>query len=467
MSWPHQVGIIPQQAEAFQHRAAVDELEAAVADGGTAVLGQVISGMGGVGKTQLAAHYARRAWQSERLDLLVWVTASSREAIVTRYCQAAADLTGRDAENEERGAQTLLAWLEPKTSNVSEAARSSERSSRRCRWLIVLDDVADPADLNDLWPPASPTGHVLITTRRRDASLTGPGRRRVNVGLFTEAESLTYLTNVLTAHERDEPDEQLAALAADLGRLPLALAQAAAYLVDVGIGCAAYRTLLADRTRSLADAAPDALPDGQTHTTAAAWALSLDRADTLRPVGLARPMLRLAALLDPNGIPDTVLTSPPALDYLTGYTNDGTVTADQAVLALRALHRLSLIDHTPVTSHQAVRVHQLVQHAARDALTPAQHKRLARIAADALFAAWPASEAETLVADTPPGVPQYHLETVLYANYVALDSKAREVLKTPYEHPVVDRARHSLLGQLQAVQQMRHDIVMHQIGEIR
>jgi hypothetical protein len=46
------------------------------------------------------------------------------------------------------------------------------------------------------------------------------------------------------------------------------LSQAAAYLADTRLGCAAYRTLLANRTRALADAAPDALPDGQTHTTA-------------------------------------------------------------------------------------------------------------------------------------------------------------------------------------------------------
>ncbi|KOG57199.1 hypothetical protein ADK38_43045, partial [Streptomyces varsoviensis] len=57
--WPHQVGVIPGRADCFQHRLAVDDLDAAVADGGTAVLCQVLSGTGGVGKTQLAAHYAR------------------------------------------------------------------------------------------------------------------------------------------------------------------------------------------------------------------------------------------------------------------------------------------------------------------------------------------------------------------------------------------------------------------------
>ncbi|MER5612165.1 hypothetical protein [Streptomyces sp. NPDC002215] len=45
---------------------------------------------------------------------------------------------------------------------------------------------------------------------------------------------------------------------------------------------------------------------------AATWSLSIERADQLRPAGLARPMLQLAAMLDPNGVPRTVLTGEPA-----------------------------------------------------------------------------------------------------------------------------------------------------------
>ncbi|MGY1502619.1 hypothetical protein ACW4TU_39560 [Streptomyces sp. QTS52] len=176
-----------------------------------------------------------------------------------------------------------------------------------------MDDVADPDDLRGLWPPASEHGRTLVTTRRRDATLTGDGRRAlVEVGLFTKDETLAYLTASLAAHGRTEPEAQLAALAADLGHLPLALAQAAAYLVDPGDDVAAYRALLTDRTTTLADAAPDALPDEQALPLAAAWSLSIGRADTLRPAGLARPLLHLAALLDANGIPQDVLTSTPA-----------------------------------------------------------------------------------------------------------------------------------------------------------
>ncbi|WP_380285950.1 FxSxx-COOH system tetratricopeptide repeat protein [Kitasatospora purpeofusca] len=429
--WPHQVGQIPLRAGFFQARSEAQRLEAALSEGGAAVVGSaggvraggVLSGMGGVGKTQLAADYARTAWFEGHVDVLVWITAASAAAIADGFARAGVEVLGAELEV---AAQAFLAWLEPKP------------QERVCRWLVVLDDVADPEDLRGWWPPESPYGRTLVTTRRKDAALAGVSRRLIEVGLFNEAEALAYLTAALAAHGRREPERELAALARDLGYLPLALSQAAAYLVDAGTACASYRELLADRTRALADAVLVPLPDGQTHTMAAAWALSIDRADTLHPAGLARPMLQLAAFLDPNGIPTTVLTSAPALDHLTtspsrpGSSDLAEVTSEHAVLALRALHRLSLIDHDPATPHQAVRIHQLVQRAVRDAPAPVCSDCLAHTAADALLDAWPDIESDT------------GLVQALRANTEVLTGHAEDALFWPQVHKVLGRAGDSL-----------------------
>ncbi|WP_063766788.1 tetratricopeptide repeat-containing protein [Streptomyces sp. NRRL S-1896] len=424
--------MIPSRAQSFQHRAEAKRLRAVVDRGGTAVVRQVLTGMGGVGKTQLAADYALTAWDNgsgDNLDVLVWITASTRTAVVTGYAQASVELSRGGADDPELAARTFLAWL------------ASQAGAKPCRWLIVLDDVADPDDLRGLWPPASPHGRTLVTTRRRDAALAGEGRRLVEVGLFTRAEAVAYLTRALAAHGREEPEEQLTALASDLGYLPLALAQAAAYLIDSGEDAGAYRQLLADRATTLADTAPGRLPDDQALPLATTWSLSMDRADALHPAGLARPMLELAALLDPNGIPQTVLTSAPALAHLTAHrartghhpTGGAAPTPPgDAVRALRTLHRLSLIDHTPDTPHRAVRIHQLIQRATIDTLTPDRHVQLARTAANALIAAWPEIERDTVLAQA------------LRANTTVLTTRAEQALYRPDAHAVLFRTGRSL-----------------------
>ncbi|MEU9853659.1 tetratricopeptide repeat protein [Streptomyces sp. NPDC047974] len=381
--------MIPPRALSFQHRAEVDALRAAVDSGGTAVIGQVLTGTGGVGKTQLAADYARTTWDGGGVDVLVWISASSRSAITAGYAQAGAEVLAADPGDPEQCARAFLAWLEPKA------------GQKPCRWLVVLDDVVDPADVRGWWPPASPHGRVLVTTRRREAALTGAGRRPVTVGLFTPEDAAVYLTAVLAAHDRHEPPDQIAGLAADLGHLPLALAQAAAYLVDTDVSCARYRRLLDDRRRRLADLLPEpgALPDDQAVTVTAAWSLSIEHADRLRPAGLARPMLRLAAMLDPNGIPADVLTNRPVLAHLTRHLPQDArppvhATAEDAEGALRALHRLSLVTYAP---HQPVRIHGLVQRTVREDLPPDVLAHTVRVAADALLDAWPETERDFAV----------------------------------------------------------------------
>jgi len=388
--------------------------------------------MGGVGKTQLAADYARSAWNDvsevNGLDVLIWVTASSRSSVITAYAQAGVELCRADPNDPETAAISFLAWLTPKASH------------NPCRWLIVLDDVTDPADLQGLWPPSSLHGRSLVTTRRRDSALAAEGRHVVELGLFTQAETVAYLRASLGGYGREEPAVEISALARELGCLPLALAQAVAYLVDTNDSVAAYRRLLGDRTAKLVDMAPDVLPDDQDLPLAAAWSLSIERADTLRPAGLARPMLHLAAFLDPNGIPLCALTSSSTLEYLTKHRTgrkqllDGSsiVSIKEAEQALRALRRLSLIAHSPDTPLHAVRVHQLIQRATRDSLTAQAQGVAAQAVADSLHGIWPEVERDVALAE------------VLRANTSVLTRSAEDSLYRSAVHDLLIRTGRSL-----------------------
>ncbi|MFG1949375.1 tetratricopeptide repeat protein [Nonomuraea sp. NPDC048826] len=371
------VGVIPQPADCFQDR------QVAVGEAPT----QVLAGMGGVGKTQLAAARARRAWE-QGVRVLVWVNAATRDGVVSAYADAAArlGLPVSDRDDPERAAREFLVWAE-----------TTDRP-----WLVVLDDVWRPKDLSGLWPPAATSaagGRVLVTTRLREAALAGADRLTIGVDTFTEAEARSYLTAKLAGHD---PDADLDGLAADLGALPLALAQAAAYIVNAAISCAAYRQRLA--TRLLAHAVPgeDYLPDGHERIVTATWELSVDHADRAAPAGLARPVLCLAAVLDPAGIPQQALTGPPALAYLTSHLPSGEVDEAMVDEALRVLHRHSLLDHDRAAAHREIRVHQLVQRAtrenviARPGLGEHLFTEVARTAADALLHLWPPVEPDQL-----------------------------------------------------------------------
>lgn len=398
--WPHQVGVLPLLADCRQERPADHDLDAFMATGsGTAVVWQVLSGMGGVGKTQLAAALAHRTWRAGQVDLLMWVTAASRDAVVIAYAQAAADITGLQDDDPEQGAARFLAWLsEP----------------HRRRWLIVLDDLQNPADLNGLWPPTVPSGRAVVTTRRRDAALSS-GRYLVEVGLFTPGQSTAYLSarlggdgDLLTDGDR---------LAEDLGHLPLALAQAGAYILDRGLSCAEYRRRLNDARRRLADLTPEpgALPDEHRATVAATWSLSIDHADALTPRGLGRPVLELAALLDPNAIPVELLTTSVVTAYLRGCRNSQeSVEADDVRDVLHSLHRLSLLTLNPVDP--TIRVHALIQRAVRESTHLEHADALATTVANALASIWPDIECD-------PSRGQ-----VLRANTVALRAAAGPAL---------------------------------------
>jgi hypothetical protein len=387
------VGMVPRLADCFQDRLVAARLERAIEEDGTVVLTQVLAGMGGVGKTQLAAAYARRAWR-QSVGVLVWVNAATRDGVISAYADAALrlGLPLADRDDPERAAREFLTWAETTTDRW---------------WLVVLDDLRSPGDLTELWPPTASSaagGQVVVTTRLREAALQGVDRRMVQVGTFTGEEARSYLQAKLGS--RAANTAQADALAEELGFLPLALAQAAAYILNADIDCAAYGQRLA--THLLPHVFPHErkLPDDHQRIVTATWELSIDQADLAEPVGLARPVLYLASVLDPVGIPQAVLASPPALDYLTGYlptpSEAPAVTPEMVDEALRVLHRHSLIDHDRHAIHREVRVHQLIQRATRENLAtqpdlgPDLYAALADTAADALLSVWPPIERDQL-----------------------------------------------------------------------
>jgi tetratricopeptide (TPR) repeat protein len=368
--------------------------------------------LGASGKTQLAAYVSESLWRSGAIDVLVWITATDRAAIVSGYTHASVAVSGLDpAAGSESVAARFLSWL-------------NETSQR---WLVVLDDIPDPKELDDLWP-AGPAGRVLATTPRVPLA-SGPGWQVLPVGLYSVREALDSVTERLNAN----PAQRQGAieLSDTLGREPLALAQACAVMESSGISCRDYREYALRRRQQL-----PVIPGQVPSAAAATWTLSLDHAERLLPGEAIRLMLILIALLDGHGMPGAVFSTAAVASYI-----GGGLAPEQALRlawdALQVLDRAGLasLDGRAIHDEQgppAIRMTPAVQAAVLVAAPASWRDRAAVVAADALLEVWPAGE------------PTPWAAAALRANATALWQASGEVLMAGGCHSLLIRAGCSL-----------------------
>ena len=360
-SWPIRSGTVPSLAESFSTRPETSPgLAAALPAGATVALvsdraaapaarrGPLAAPdaqdwLRSSGKTQLAAAFAESLWQSGGVDLLVWIEATSRASVLSGYAAATAAVTGRDqaASSGESVAVQFLTWL-------GETSRS---------WLVVLDDLSDPANLDGLWP-AGPAGRVLVTSA--EAAAVPDGTRIVPLGPFSLREAIGYLSGRLAA----DPDKRhgVIELAQDLDSEPVALAQASAVIANTPVSCREYRAHFVRKREQLAESS-----SARPSAAAVTWTFSLGRADQLAPGRSAQLLLALAALLDGHGIPETIFMTPAACAFLAG-GGDVPANSESARAALAALEQAGLLTVEPETAPPAIQISPVLQAALRAAI---------------------------------------------------------------------------------------------------
>ena len=374
-------GIIPPLVDSYFQRLETGiDLKAGLFPGETVVLTHgeetesAPAAQGGTGKTQLAVEFTYALRNAQAVDVLVWVTASSRDAVCAGFARAASAVGAGDPDAAALdAADRFIAWL--------------ARTERP--WVLILDDLADLADLDGLWP-AGPNGQIVITTRLPAAAFgvgahaAASGLRIAPVGGFSRREALSYLSSRLT----DYAEQRIEALdlAEDLDGLPIGLAQAAAVMNANRLSCQEYRAQFGER-RAYMSGRP---VEGVSPAILATWSLAAECAHQLVPAGLAWPALALSAVLDPHGIPGAVLTSPAACGFIAGRPSSATG-ADQnlARTAITNLAQAGLVRIDPANAIRTVRLHRCVQAAVRAYLPPADTDQVLVAAADALVQTWP------------------------------------------------------------------------------
>jgi transcriptional regulator with XRE-family HTH domain len=345
---------IPARNPGFTGR---DDLLAGVREqllAGEKAVVQALHGMGGVGKTQLAAEYAHRF--AGTYDLAWWINAEQGGLIGDQVAAL-----GLALECVQPGAGT-------------EAVRAAVLAElrHRGRWLLVFDNAEDPADVTP-WLPGG-GGHVLITSRQRGWDEVAVP---VGVDVLARAESVAILQNRVAALSGADADR----LAAELGDLPLAIAQAAGFMADTGMTTDEFLMLLWTRAGQLL---AQGAPGSYSGSLAAATGLIADRLARQDPA--AAELASVCAFFAPEPIPESLFTAAVSVLPSELAARAADPLAWRQTLAHLTRQSLARIDH------RGLQMHRLTQAILRERLTPAQ-------------AAATRKYAEALLAISDPGDP--------------------------------------------------------------
>jgi tetratricopeptide repeat protein len=276
-------------------------------------------------------------------------------------------------------------------------------------WLLVLDNVPDPAAANGLLPPAG-NGHCLITSRA-----TGFPNPHTVQPLGTDAA-----VDLLISQSGDNDREAAKALATELGGLPLALTQAAGFVKINAVNLAKYLDWYRERSAELLK---KGRPADYPHTVATTWQLAMDR---LTPT--ARALLNLLAFYAPDAIPVHLLTATNVdkiehIEEIRPLRTDDLARAE----AIGELCSHSLI--TPAGS-DTVTVHRLVQAATRN-----------RLGAELVAHEW-VNAAHALITAAMPTLPA---TAINLAAWDAIRTHVQALLEhVPPDHPDTLITRHEL-----------------------
>jgi tetratricopeptide (TPR) repeat protein len=305
----------------------------------------VISGLPGVGKTELASQ-------------IVWNARDSR-----KYYKGIFWINANSATSFQSGIQYMARGMKliDETEFVTtkgDEIRDMVLQELNCsdHWLLVLDNLDEASLLEDFLPERRETRHVLITTRHRAMSLALKAKQ-IDLNPMEQDEAISLFTksaNLLQA-QCHHSERQLLDLVDALGRLPLALVQAAAYLSETQDDISNYFQFYKSSRKNIWGWKPS--QDSSYVTVATVMAISFGK---VKESEVSIRLFCLLSFLDPANVSETLwTTSDKFQDSVLRDTFGSSISVNSALQPL-------LVYNFVQRSGGNISMHRLVQDVMRD-----------------------------------------------------------------------------------------------------
>ena len=314
---------------------------------------RVISGLGGIGKTQLAIEYAYR--YRNDYQYVFWVRADTYELLVSDFNDIAnsINLSIKDEKDQGLIVGAVKNWLQTYAG-----------------WLLIFDNADDLEGVRNFLPKQG-KGHVLLTTRAPVLGIEAQGieldamkPEESDLFLLRRAKLLALDASLDTVSDIDRRKAQ--EIVETMGNLPLALVQAGAYIERTQCGLSGYLERYQKRRAELLKER-SGLASDHPEPVATTWSLSFEKVEQTNPA--AADLLRLCAFLHPDAIPEEILIDgASALTQALQAAANDVLALDNAIVELR---RYSLIRRN--LDAKTLTIHRLVQAVLKDTMHESYH----------------------------------------------------------------------------------------------
>ena len=328
-------------------------------------------GLGGVGKSQVALEFAYTVRETRPEFSIFWVAALSAES----FEQACTDIARKLHITQAAGDQE----------DVKELVKQSLSAETAGRWLLIVDNADDMDILYGSGPgesvgiadylPESDDGLIVFTTRYQEAAVALAGGDVIELEEISRGEAVSFLEKSLIRKDVLDNEAITIELLDELTYLPLAIAQAAAYLnTNKMISIAEYLGLLRNTEQDVISLMSREFRDstrykGSKNAVATTWLVSFDQ--ILKYDAIAADLLSFMSCIEPKAIPRSILPAVQpeermvsAMGTLSGYAFV-VRRGDEAVYDLHRLVHLATRVWIGKKGLAAEMVVKAIQHVAR------------------------------------------------------------------------------------------------------